>query len=182
MSAATTGAFRSAAASGAGVNSSPLADCRFGRVRRLHGEPRHHHRQRGAALHRRRHGGERGRSVLGDHHLSGRQRGQLDGEQLSRAAAGPQVVLSDVFRPVHRKLGAVRVRAQPAGVAAVPHPARARRRRHGAGLAIDFGGCVSAGKAWPGFRAVRHRRRRGAGGRPDARRLDFRQLVLAMVL
>ncbi len=60
--------------------------------------------------------------------------------------------------------------------------ARPRRRRHGAGCAIDSGGFVSAGKAWPGFRVVRHRGRRGAGGRPDARRLDFRQLVLAMVL
>ena len=47
---------------------------------------------------------------------------------------------------------------------------------------VDFGGCVSAGKARPGFRAVRHRGGRGAGGRPDARRLDGRQLVLAMVL
>jgi DHA2 family multidrug resistance protein len=39
----------------------------------------------------------------------------------------------------------------------------------------------SAGKARPSVCAVRHRRRRGASGRPDARRLAIGQLVLAMV-
>ena len=63
---------------------------------------------------------------------------------------------------VHRELGAVRLCLEPAVAAAVPHPAGPRRRRHGAGLAVDPGGCLPAGEARPGLRAVRRRRRGGA--------------------
>ena len=66
--------------------------------------------------------------------------------------------------------------------AAVSHPAGPRRRRHGAGRAVDPGGLVPAGEARPGLRAVRRRGGGGAGGRADARRLARRQSLLALVL
>ena len=66
--------------------------------------------------------------------------------------------------------------------AAVPHPAGPWRRRHGAGLAVDPGGLLSAGEARPGVRAVRRCGGGGPGGRADARRLAGRQCVLALVL
>ena len=94
----------------------------------------------------------------------------------------PQDLLPDLPRAVHRQLGALRLRLEPAFAAAVPHPPGPRRRRHGAGLAIDPGGLVPAGEARPGLRAVRRRRGGGAGRRADARRLAGRQSVLALVL
>ena len=82
---------------------------------------------------------------------------------------------------VHGKLGRVRLRLEPERAAAVSHPAGPRRRRHGAGGAIDPGRCVSAGQARPGLRGFRRRRGGGAGGRPDARRLAVGQSVVALV-
>ena len=97
-------------------------------------------------------------------------------------AARPQTLLPDLPGAVHRELGAVRLCLEPAVAAAVPHPAGPRRRRHGAGRAVDPGGLLPAGEARPGLRAVRRRRRGGAGGRADARRLAVRQYLLALVL
>ena len=159
-----------------------MADRHRSRARELHGGARHHHRQRRAALHCRRHGGERGRSVLGGHHLSRLQRHHPDGQQLPRPDAWPQDLLPDLSRIVHPELDTVRVCPESARAVAVSHPAGVRRRRHGAGRAIDPGGFLPAGKTRPGLRAVRRCRGGGAGGRPDARRLDLRQLVLAVVL
>ena len=64
----------------------------------------------------------------------------------------------------------------------VPRPARSGRRRHGAGVAIDFGRRLPAAEARTGVRAVRRRGRCRASGRPDARRLACRQFHLALVL
>ena len=61
-------------------------------------------------------------------------------------------------------------------------PAGHRRRRHGDQRAGDPGRHVPAGEARAGVRALRHRRHRRAGGRPDARRLDHRQFLLALDL
>ena len=83
---------------------------------------------------------------------------------------------------VHHQLGAVRVCLEPAVAAVVPHPAGPRRRRHGAGRAVDPGGRLPAREARPGLCAVRRRRGGGAGGRADARRLAVRQYLLALVL
>ncbi len=159
-----------------------LADRGPGRARDLHGGARHDHRQRRAALHRRRLGGQRGRGVLGGDDLSGRQRRRLDGQRLPRAVLRPQGVLPDLPRAVHRELGAVRLFLEPGFPAVLPDPAGARRRRHGAGRAVDPGGFLPAGEARPGLRAVRRGGGRGAGGRADARRLAGRQFFLELVL
>ena len=64
----------------------------------------------------------------------------------------------------------------------IPRPAGPRRRRHGAGLAVDPCGFLPAGEARPGLLTVRRRGRGGARGRADPRRLAVRQSVLALVL
>ena len=46
--------------------------------------------------------------------------------------------------------------------------------------AVDPRRLLPAGEARPGLRALRRRRRRGAGDRADARRLDHRHLFLAL--
>ena len=97
-------------------------------------------------------------------------------------AVRPQDLLPGLPRAVHRELGALRLCLESAVAAAVPHPAGSRRRRHGAGLAIDPGRFLPAGEARPGLRVVRGRRRGRPRGRADARRLAVRQLFLAVVL
>ena len=106
----------------------------------------------------------------------------LTAAQLSRPEARPQDLLPDLPGAVHRELAAVRLCLESACAAAVPHPAGPRRRRHGAGRAVDPGGCLPAGEARPGLCAVRRRGGGGAGGRADARRLAVRQFLLALVL
>ena len=77
-------------------------------------------------------------------------------------AARPQALLPDLPGAVHRELGALRLRLESPIAAAVPRHAGPRRRRHGAGLAVDPGGFLPAGEARPSLRAVRRRGRRGA--------------------
>ena len=96
-------------------------------------------------------GRQRGRGFLGGDHLSRRQRRQPDGKQFFRAAFRSQAVLPHLLGTIHRKFGAVRFRAEPQHVAVIPYPAGARRRRHGAGVAVDPCGFVSAGEARPGI-------------------------------
>ena len=62
-----------------------MADRGRGLGRDLHGGSRHHHRQCGASLYRRRPGGQRRRGVLGGHDLSRRQRNHADRQQLPGA-------------------------------------------------------------------------------------------------
>ena len=81
---------------------------------------------------------------------------------------------------VHGELAAVRARAEPQRADRLSRPARAWRRRHADQRASHPGRHVSAAKARPGVRALRHRRHRRADGRADARRLDHRQLFLAL--
>ena len=153
-----------------------------GRTRKLHGGTRHHHRQRCSALHRRRHGGERGRGVLGGHHLPRLQRHRTDGLKLSRPDAGPQEVLPDLSRSIHAQFAAMWLCPESECAAVVPDAARLRRRGNGAGRSVDPRGYISAGEARPGLCGIRRGRRGGPGGRADARRLDIRQHLLAVVL
>jgi hypothetical protein len=159
-----------------------MADRHSGRGCDLHGGSRHHHRQRRVALHRRRDGRERGRGVVDRHHLSRRQRGHPHRERVSGAEVRPQGSLPGLPGIVHRKLAALRHGVEPRFPAALSHHAGARRRRHGAGLAVDPGGFLSVGKARPGICVVGDRGGRGAGRRPDVGRLDLRQLFLALEL
>ena len=159
-----------------------MADRHSRGSRIVHGDARHHHRQRVAQLYCRRPGGQRGRGVLGGDDLSRRQCRQSDGEHLPHPAPRPQDLLPDLSGAVHREFGVVRLCLKPRCAAAVPHRAGPRRRRHGAGRAVDIGGCVSAGKARPGLRAVWRGGRGGASGRADTRRLARRQFVMALGL
>ncbi len=159
-----------------------MGDRRSGRACGLHGGARHHDRQRRPALYRRRHGRQRGRSVLGGDDLSGRQRRQPDGEPFPRPPAWPQGLLPDLPRALQRELDPVRAGVESRLAAVVSNPARLGGRRHGAGVAINPGGLLPAAEARPGLRAVRRRRGCRAGGRPDARGLARRQSHLALVL
>lgn len=80
-----------------------------------------------------------------------------------------------------RPFGAVRIRVEPAIVVALPYLAGPRWRRHGAGLAVDPRGFLSAGEAGPGLRAFRRCRGRRPRGRTDARGMAVGQCLLALV-
>ena len=130
----------------------PVADRRPGRACDLHGGARHHDRQRGPALYRRRHGGQRGRSLVGGDDLSGRQRRQSDGEPVPRPRPRPQGLLPDLPRALQHKLDPVR-----AGV-------ESRTRSS----------CSASCKAWPAAAWCRSRSpfwrlhfRRRSAGRPS---------------
>ena len=100
--------------------------------------------QCGTAVHRGQHGGERRRGVLGNHHLSGSERCHPDCQQLSRPVVGSQDFFPDFAGAVHDEFGPVRICLESAVAADVPHPAGPRWRRHGPGLAVDPGKCLSA--------------------------------------
>ena len=160
----------------------PWLIARPGGGRLLHGGARLHHRQRRAALHRGRHGGERGRGILGGHDVSGRQRHHRHRHRLSCQSPRPQEFLPHLPGAVHDQLADVRAGVEPSVDAAVPHPAGSRGRRHGAGRAVHPGRRLPAGEARPGLRPVRRRGGGGAGGRADARRLACGQCCLDLVL
>ena len=160
----------------------PLADRGGGGARRLHGGARHHHRQCGAALHRGQSRRQPGRILLGGHNLSRLQRHHRHGHQLFCPEIRAQILLPVLPRPVHAQLGAVRLRLESVVSAVFPPVAGFCRRRHGSGRPVHPRRQLSAQQARTGFCAVRRRRGGGAGGRPDARRLAFRQPVLALVL
>ncbi len=63
--------------------------------------------------------------------------------QSSRQAARPQDLLSALPRALQHKLDSVRPGLEPQFPPLVPHPSGPRRRQHGAGVAVDFGGRLS---------------------------------------
>src|ERR1700726_1877792 len=93
-----------------------------------------------------------------------------------------QELLSGLHCIVHGKLPALRLRVESAVPAGVPCHPGVGRRRHDTGGAIDSGRRLPPREAPPGVCALRHRRRRRAGRRPNPRRLVERQSVLALVL
>ena len=62
-------------------------------------------------------------------------------------AARPQDLLPDLPRALQRKLDPLRAGVESRLAPLVPHPARPGRGRHGAGLAVDSGRFVSAGRS-----------------------------------
>ena len=98
-------------------------------------------------------------------------------------AARPQAILSHLLGAVHRKLGAVRLRAEPRTALLLFRIAQGL----GGGGMVPVAQSILADsfpeeKRGQGFRVVRRRGGRGSRGRPDARRLAGRQFRLAMVL
>ena len=132
------------------------------------------------ALYRRRPRGRHRRKHLRHHQLSRRQRHRAVDLGLAVDGDRPQALLHDLRRDLRVRLAAMRLCLESAGAGAVPHPAGPRRRRHGDQRAGDPRQLLSAGEARPGLCDLRHRGRGRAGDRPDARRLDHRQLFLAL--
>src|SRR6266404_3914550 len=128
-----------------------MADRHPGRARELYGGARHQDRQRGVTLHCGRHGGERGRSLLGGDHLSGRQRHHPDSLELSGEKVRPQALLPDLSWTVHLKLAALRQCPESERAHAVPHSAGRWWRRHGTGRPVDPGGFVPPAKRGQAF-------------------------------
>ncbi len=100
---------------------------------------------------------------------------------LSRALRA-QALLHDVRRAVQRQLAAVRPRAEPRHADLLPRAAGHRRRRPRAGGTGDPRRHVPRREARGGVRALQHGHRHRAGDRPDPRRLDHRQLLVAVGL
>jgi len=151
-------------------------------ARHLHGGPRYLHRQRRPAAHRRRPRRIAGRSHLGPHLVPRRQRRHPPGQQLSHDVHRPQKVLHDLRRPLRHQLRPLRTRAVPAAAHLLPRPARRRRWRSCALRAVHPRRHLPTRKTRPGLRSLRPRRRHCARYRPHARRLDHRQLRLALDL
>ncbi|ABA50693.1 hypothetical protein BURPS1710b_1799 [Burkholderia pseudomallei 1710b] len=158
----------------------PVADRGRRHARRVHGGARHDDRQRRAAAHRRHDVGELRRSDLDAHVVSCRQRHRAADLRLSRPPARPQALLRAVHRRVHDLLVPVRNRNRSRPTDRVPRAAGAVRRRPAAEPAIDHPRYVPARAAQPRVLDLGRGDRRRAGARPDARRLDHRQLLVAL--
>ena len=146
----------------------------------VHGGARHEHRQRLAAAHRRQSFGIDQRKHLGADELSGGQRDRAAAFRLAVVDPRPQAVLHDVRVDVHDQLDAVRPGDELGPIDFLPRAARDRRRRIAAVGTGDPGRHVSAAEARDGDGRVWHGDPCRADSRPDARRLDHRQLFLAL--
>ena len=94
----------------------------------------------------------------------------------------PQTLLHELRRHVHRLLGALRIRTQSRLAHLCPHsagPWRWRPRAQRTGYPRRH---LLHREARPGLRTLRHGRRRRSRDRANARRLDHRQLQLALDL
>ena len=150
--------------------------------RHLHGDPRHLDRQRLAVEHRRQSRRVARPGDLDDHHLSGGQRHHHSDQRFPVACHRPQALFHDLDRAVHRLLAGVRARAESRLPDRRPRLPGCRRRRAGAGRAVDGHRQLPAAEARPGLCRLRPRRRRRADHRPDHRRLDHRHHLLALDL
>ena len=83
---------------------------------------------------------------------------------------------------IHPDLAAVRHGDQPRLADLLPHSARPEWRRPAAAVAVGAAGNVPAEEAWHGDGGVRPGHHHRAHPGPDARRLDHRQLHLALDL
>ena len=147
-----------------------------------HGGAGHHHRQRGAAADGRQPGRHPAGDQLGQHRLHPVQRRRAADDRVLHRALRPAAVPHGLDHPVRRRLVPLRHVALARGAGALAHrPGRGRR-----GAALHRAGDdppdlpPRAAGAGPGDLPPGHHR--GADARPDARRLDHRQLHLELVL
>ena len=148
----------------------------------LHGGARHLHRQRGAAPHLRLARRQHRRGHLGADQLPGVQRHRSAAGRMGIERPGPAKLLRLLHRHLHRLELPVRRGSLAAHAAGLPHPAGRGRRRAAAHGAGHHGRLVRAPQARPGLCPLWTGRRARALHRPHARRLDHRQLLLALDL
>jgi hypothetical protein len=146
----------------------------------VHGTARHQHLQRLPAAHRGRPRHQLRRKHLGADQLPGRQRDHPADERVAQPRLRPQALLHDVRRAIHRELFSLRRRTEPGDADRVPRAAGDRRRRPRAGRTGDIGRYFPQGKTRRSFRALQHGDGHGTGHRASARRMDHRQLLVAV--
>ncbi len=91
-----------------------------------------------------------------------------------------KTLLSPVHSALHAQFVVLRRRSDSGGPDRVPGDPGSRRGRTPADGPVHSGRYRSASAAWHGLRAVRNHRHPGAHHRPDAWRLDYGQLFLAL--
>ncbi len=160
----------------------PLGCCADGHHGDVHGSARLFHRQRLAPAYRRLARRHLRRSHLGPHQLSGLGRHRASRLRLALHRLRTQTLLHDLRGALHRVVVPVRHRAQSAVPHHRAHLARRGRRRTAAFRTSHPGRHVSHRKARPGVRGLWHGRGGRARHRSHARRLDYRQLQLALDL
>ena len=168
---------------GAGAAADQSVDHRHDRhAGHVHGGARLLHRQRRAAAHRRHARRQLGREHLGHHQLPGVERDRAADERLALERDWPQALLHDLRRHLHHQFVSLRPGAEPAHAHLLPHPAGRRRRRPAAQRTGHPGRHLFRQAARHGLCHVWHGGRGRARHRPDAGRVDHRQLQLALDL
>ncbi len=151
-----------------------------GHPRRLHGDPRYHHRQCEPAPYRGLDVGELRRRDLDAHLLSGGERDRAAHLRLARPAPGPQALFPDL----HRRLHPVFLSLRHGDLARPAHRlsplSGVFRRRAAAQPAIDHPRYVRARPARTRLFGGGDRHHLRPRHRPHARGLDHRQLHLAL--
>ena len=141
---------------------------------------RHVDRERRAAAHAGQLFGQRRRDRVGAHELPGRQRHHDPDDRMDLIALRTQALLPDLGRRIRRSLGALRRRAIARSDGALSLDTGRSGRGDGAVVAGDPDGDVPAQRTADGDGDVGD----GADGRADhgadARRMDHRQLELAL--
>jgi hypothetical protein len=154
-----------------------------------HGDPllrdradRHVDRQRLAAADDGQSRSDARRDRLGRHGVRGRQRDHRADGELARHVLRQAKLLRGVDRALHGGLVLLRPCVEHLGARALPLFAGGRRRRAAFDLAVDPRRDVSAGGARLRDLALWHGHRRRPYDRADARRMDHRQLHVAVDL
>ena len=146
------------------------------------GGPRHLHRQRGPASHRRQSWRQHRSGHLGAHQLSRLERDHPSRRRLGLIRHRAPQLLHALHHHLYDFELPLRPRTQPSPPVALPRLSGNRRRRSAADGAGHYGGLLRRKEARPGFRSLRPRRRPRPLHRPDHRRMDHRQLLLALDL
>ncbi len=165
----------------------PPGDQPLGRRRRrgrahLHGSAGYDHRQRRAAVHRRRPLGGQRRQRVGAHELPGGQRHHPADLRLALGSPRPPQLLPASIAVFTIASGLCGMATTPSATDPVPRDPGPGRRRASALQPGHPPRRLSARKARRGHDHIRHRRLARARRRPDAGRLPHRQLQLALDL
>src|SRR5271155_3845958 len=148
--------------------------------RHLHGSSGHFHRQRRPPPHRRLSRRQLRRIHLGAYQLPRLQRHHSSHQRLARHPHGPQTLLYVLRRALRRQQLLVRSRSQPRHVDFLSRPARRGGRRPATQRASHPRRHILSLQTRHGLRRVRHGRGSRARDRPQQRRLEHRQLQLAL--
>jgi len=101
-------------------------------------------------------------------------------ERVAQPRLRAQALLHDVRCAIHREFFSMRRRTESGNSDRVPRIAGNRRRRSRARRTGNSGRYFPQGKTRRSFRALQHGDGHGAGYRAAARRMDHRQLLVAM--